>query len=178
MVHIPHEENVGTQTSFPSPVTPPSPITAVLEGIFCLHDVAHSICLRIKSLLCVLGALLCFRLILCDYKAGTACLAIHNWWTDVWLFPWGYKTLSLRPTSGELGASKSRNGETKQATPTKLQVLRKHIKACLVSLVLWLSPSIGSVSEVRLMFPVCFLLWQLLSYVVLVIELLADWWHL
>ena len=26
-------------------------ITAVPEGIFCLHDVAHSICLRIKSLL-------------------------------------------------------------------------------------------------------------------------------
>ena len=36
-----------------------------------------------------------------------------------------------------------------EAIPTKIQVLRKCITACIFSPVLWLSPSISSVSEIR-----------------------------
>ena len=57
-----------------------------------------------------------------------------------------------------------------EAPPTKLQVLLKRITAHVFSPVLGLTPIIGSVSEARLMFSVCSLLWQLLSYVVLVIS--------
>ena len=56
---------------------------------------------------------------------------------------------------------------------------RKYLTACIFSmfyLVLWLAPSLGTVSEVKLMlFCVYFLLWQLLSCVVLASHLTACW---
>ena len=49
-----------------------------------------------------------------------------------------------------LRKSRNERNET-EATPTKLQVPHKRIIACVFSPVLWLAPSLGSVSEVRLM---------------------------
>ena len=69
MVHLPQEWSFGTPTSYPSPATLPSPLTPhpsqLCQKAFSrLHDVTCSICLHIKSFLCVLTTPLCFRLII------------------------------------------------------------------------------------------------------------------
>ena len=57
---------------------------------------------------------------------------------------------------------RNKTGKRNEAISTNLLVPCNHITACVVfSLVLWLAPSLDWVSEVRLMFSVYFLLWQL-----------------